>query len=249
MARKTSQNSFLARLGPFLLAGYIRLIHRTLRWRYDGLEQYKALLDSGEPYICAAWHSRLLMLPALAPLQKAPATVLVSEHRDGEVIARIVRQFGLEVRRGSAADPRKPEKNKGGAAALRALKKAMDEGYTVGITPDGPRGPRQRAHAGIAQLSRLTGAPIVPIAYSVKRGKTFSSWDRFLLPFPLPFSRGIFVFGDPILPVEGRNTDPEWLRQRVEDELNRITEKADREMGREPLDPAPIGHLKEAKAR
>lgn len=248
MARKTSPNPLLARLGPALLAFYIRLIHRTLRWRMEGLEQYREFIDSGEPYIAAAWHSRLLMLPVLFKLQKTKATTLISEHRDGEIVARTVRHFGLEVQRGSAADPRKPDKNKGGAAALKALKRALDSGITVGITPDGPRGPRQRAQLGVAQLSRLTGAPIIPITYSVERGKNFSSWDRFLLPFPMPFSKGIFVFGEPILPVEGRKTDPEWLRTRVEDELNRITEKADREMGREPLEPAPAGQFKEANA-
>ena len=82
-------------------------------------------------------------------------------------------------------------------AALREMVKLVRSGGYVGITPDGPRGPRMRASEGVVAAARLTGVPVVPLGISTTRRRLLNSWDRFLLPMPL--SRGVFVWGDPIV--------------------------------------------------
>ncbi|WP_051881312.1 lysophospholipid acyltransferase family protein [Parvularcula oceani] len=239
MARKKSLSPLLLAVLPPLVAGYIRLVHGTVRWERIGDEHHRALIGSGQPFICAFWHSRLLMMPVIKAEQGRDFRMLISEHRDGEVIARVIGHFGIDTARGSAADPRKRDKNKGGAAALKALISSGREGRNTGITPDGPRGPRQRAQPGIAQLARLSGLPVLPMSYSVRRARFLGSWDRFLLP--LPFSRGVFAFGEPVR-IGGRG--PEALergRTEIEEELNRITAACDRMMGHEEVAPARFG--------
>jgi hypothetical protein len=110
--------------------------------------------------------------------------------------------------------------------ALRKLAGEMRRGSDSGIAPDGPRGPRQRAQIGAVLLARLSGCPLVPVTFAASRGKFLSSWDRFFIPYP--FSRGVFVFGDPILVSKHEERSSlEEKRQLLEDELNRITKEAD----------------------
>ena len=115
--------------------------------------------------------------------------------------------------------------------------KIIQSGENVAITPDGPRGPRMRAQAGIVLLARLSGAPIVPATYAVSRRKLASSWDRFVIA--LPFSRGVYLWGAPI--YVARDADEEALenaRLELENSLNDLTEAADRRVGVVPVTPA-----------
>ena len=127
--------------------------------------------------------------------------------------------------------------SKGGAGALRAMLKALKAGDCVGITPDGPRGPRMRASDGIVNVARMSGAPILPATFGVSRGRVLGSWDRFLVAWP--FGRGVIVWGQPI--EVGRDADADALedaRARVEAGLNAVTREADRLSGRPPVEPA-----------
>jgi lysophospholipid acyltransferase (LPLAT)-like uncharacterized protein len=166
--------------------------------------------------ILAFWHSRLLMMPLLC--RKRRVKMLISRHRDGELISRAVRFFPIDSVRGSTT--------RGGVPALRKLVKALQKGSHVAITPDGPRGPRNRAQLGAILLAAGTGRPIVPVTFGASKKKVLKSWDRFL--FPYPFSRGVFVWGDPIWvrPEEGE-AGMEEKRTTLELTLNRITAEAD----------------------
>jgi hypothetical protein len=117
--------------------------------------------------------------------------------------------------------------------------KALKAGDCVGITPDGPRGPRMRASDGAVALARLSGVPIIPATFGAARGRVLQSWDRFLVAWP--FGRGVIVWGDPI--DVARDADAAALgaaRLRVENALNAITAEADRLTGRVPVEPAPV---------
>jgi lysophospholipid acyltransferase (LPLAT)-like uncharacterized protein len=210
---------------------YIRMVHATSRWRVEGGEHAAALWDSDTPFIAAFWHGRLLMLP-YGWRRGKPIELLVSHHRDGRLIARIVGHFGLGTIAGSTS--------RGGTAALRAMLRSLKRGGSVGITPDGPRGPRMRAGGGIADLARLSGAPIVPVAFATSHRRVLGSWDRFILA--LPFSRGVFVWGAPIAapPRDGGEAAGEATRRAVEQALNAVTAEADRLVGQAPIEPAPI---------
>lgn len=196
----------------------IRFLGLTVRQEWIGAEKVHDLWHTGQSVIYVFWHGRLLMMPLIC--QGRRAGVMISHHRDGELITRIIRYFGYYSVRGSSSQD--------GMAALRKLAREMKTGpgSDGGIAPDGPRGPRYQAQSGAVLLARLTGCPLIPVAFGASKGKFLSSWDRFFIPYP--FSRGVFIFGDPIWVTQEENrASMEEKRQLLEDRLNRITEEAD----------------------
>ena len=210
---------------------YIRIVHATSRWTTDGADIPRRLRAEGKPFILAFWHGRMLMIP-MAWQRLAPMHMLISGHRDGRIIADAVRYFGVDSIVGSS--------NQGGTAALRAMVRHVRAGDCVGITPDGPNGPAMRASGGIVAAARLTRAPIVPITYATSRRRILQSWDRFHLA--LPGSRGVFLWGEPILvPAELDEAGSEAWRRRIEDLMIAQTAEADRRVGREATAPGTLG--------
>jgi lysophospholipid acyltransferase (LPLAT)-like uncharacterized protein len=204
------------------IAGYIRFVYFTNRWSTEGADVPHRLRAEGCGFIGAFWHGRMLMIP-MAWRRLAPMHILISQHRDGRIIADAVGRFGVGSIAGST--------QRGGAAALRALLKCLDAGDCVGITPDGPRGPAMVASAGIVNLARLSGAPIVPVTFATSRRRLMMSWDRFHLA--LPFGRGVFLIGEPIAVARDLDaTEFEGVRRLVEARLNGLTIEADRRVGR-----------------
>jgi hypothetical protein len=213
----------------WLGALYIRLVHVTSRFSAVGGEIPRALWDERRAFILCFWHGRLLMIPYCWD-KRRPIRTLTSDHRDGRLLARITAHLGIPTLIGSSS--------RGGASAFRAMIRALAQGESIAITPDGPRGPRMRAQAGIVKLARLSGAPIVPVGYSMKRRRVLDSWDRFLVA--LPFSRGVFVWGDAIEVDSNADRDSiERARHAVEASLNAVTAEADRLCGFPPATPAP----------
>lgn len=156
--------------------------------------------------------------------------MLISSHADGRLIAKTVKWHGISTVTGSSS--------KGGTDALRQMVRLLGEGTTVGITPDGPRGPRMRASDGAIALARLSGAPIVPAAAATSGRRVLSTWDRLIVP--LPFSRGACVWGDPI--AVGRDAtaaDLEQARLTLEESLIAVSNRADAMVGQAAIAPAP----------
>ena len=139
---------------------YIRFVYLTNRWTVEGGEIPRRLRDSGQSFILAFWHGRLLMIP-MAWQRLAPMHMLISAHRDGRIIADAVTYFGVNSIAGST--------RRGGSAALRQMLKQLAAGDCVGITPDGPRGPAMRASIGIVNVARLARVPIVPVVFATRR--------------------------------------------------------------------------------
>jgi hypothetical protein len=179
---------------PRLAGRYLWLILHTNRWTLDGAENF-APHGAGSPAVFSFWHEHLPLMPALAMLARrspsyhaAPIHTLVSKHRDGQVIGAVVRGFGIEPVLGSSS--------RGGATGLRKLLRLLLRGGMIGITPDGPQGPRREAAQGVAQLAALAGVPILPCAAQTSRRIILHTWDRMALP--LPFGRGVVVCGPAI---------------------------------------------------
>jgi lysophospholipid acyltransferase (LPLAT)-like uncharacterized protein len=146
-------------LVPVLAAGWIRLTRLATRLRYENRETLEALRRNGQPCILAFWHGRLFLMPYSYPGKRI--TILISEHRDGEYISRTMRRFGFATARGSTT--------RGGALGLREVLRALRAGRDAAFTPDGPRGPREKVQAGVIAAARLSGAPIVPVAFSCSK--------------------------------------------------------------------------------
>ena len=157
---------------PPVASGMIRLIGRTMRVETRGQEKVDALYRDGRHIILAFWHAQQLMIPL--GYRGAGSTVLISQHGDGEIIARIIARFGHQAVRGSST--------RGGAGALRALIKLGRAGRDVVVTPDGPKGPRQMAKLGVVQLAKATGLPIMPLAFACSKKNSsragIVSWSR-----------------------------------------------------------------------
>ena len=205
-------------------------MYATSRWETRNAEAVHALWDSGTPFIIAFWHGRLFMMPHIWR-QNVPIDLLISHHRDGEILARTVGHFGFDTIRGSTS--------KGGGSALREILRALQSGTSIGFTPDGPRGPRMRASEGIISIAKLAGVPIVPSSYAVSRRKVLRSWDRFTFPFP--FSRGLYIWGTPLSVARDADVEiTEAARLSLEQALNEITDTADRHCDVDAITPEPL---------
>lgn len=230
MTKRLLKNDRVRSALCWVVALYIRLVHRTGRWTVVGRAIPEAVWNDGRPFILSFWHGRLLMMPRAWP-EEHPIHMLISQHRDGQLIARTVGHFGIRTAAGSSS--------RGGSGALRTMLKALKSGENVGITPDGPRGPRQRASDGVIHIARMSGAPVIPLAYAARRRRLLGSWDRFMVP--LPFTRGVFVWGEPLtVPRDAGEADIARLRGELEERMNALTAEADRLVGQPTTTPEPV---------
>jgi lysophospholipid acyltransferase (LPLAT)-like uncharacterized protein len=222
------RNGLVVRAVCWLGAQYIRLVWVTGRWRTIGGDIPREYWNQNKPFIGVFWHGRILMMPCSWDYDN-PINMLISSHRDGQLISRTVSHFGIDTIAGST--------RRGGSGALRAMLGALKKGQCVAITPDGPRGPRMRASVGVANSARLAQVPVIPVTFGATRRRLVSSWDRFVVA--LPFTRGVIIWGNPT--SIARDADEEAVergRQQIEDELNRITAEADRLCDVAPVEPA-----------
>ncbi len=232
--KKIIKSTAMRRFISFLASLYIRLVWLTSRFEVIGAAAPQRKWAAGEPFILSFWHGRLLMMPYSWDRSKQIA-MLISNHRDGELIANTIGHFGLGTVRGSSA--KEGRNAKGGTEALRIMLKTLKAGDYVGITPDGPRGPRMRASDGIVAVARMSGVPVIPATYATKARIRLGTWDRFLVP--LPFTKGVIMWGEPIL--IGKDKGPEaaeQARQTIEQAMNDLADRADRHVGQAPVDPA-----------
>jgi lysophospholipid acyltransferase (LPLAT)-like uncharacterized protein len=225
----------LFRSGPvqsilaWLAAQYIRLLLLTTQWTVICPPETERCLAKGQPFIACFWHGRLIMMRAALP-RGITMHVLISEHRDGQLISRALADLGVATVGASS--------RRGGASALRSLCRLLARGENVGITPDGPRGPRMRAKAGAIKAAQLSGIPILPVSGAVGRRRILGSWDSFCVA--LPFSRGVIQWGEPIrVPRDAGKAETERLRLLLEERLNGLTADADRRFGQTAIVPAP----------
>lgn len=152
----------------------IRALASTWRYRVVGDEVYRALSEEHRPFIFAFWHGQIL--PLLWLHRGQDVAVVISSHRDGEIVARIAERLGMRTIRGSSS--------RGAARALLGVVRELEGGGAVAMTPDGPRGPAQRFATGALVAAQRSGAPIIGIGVSARRGWRLRSWDRFLIPKP-----------------------------------------------------------------
>jgi lysophospholipid acyltransferase (LPLAT)-like uncharacterized protein len=206
---------------PATLSLYLTFVLRTTRWTLDGQEHFRPH-GAGAPAVFAFWHEFLPLMPALSLIARklpfyrpTPIHTLVSRHRDGQFIGAVMRRFGIVPIFGSST--------RGGASGMRNLLTVLRRGDLIGITPDGPQGPRRQAAAGVAQLAALSGVPVVPLAARTTRRIQLDTWDQ--MPVPLPFGRGVMVCG-PAIHVP-RNGWKDFVPV-ITEALNQVAARADR---------------------
>jgi len=149
---------------------------RTLKYHFRYKEPAvdpEVARKTGQRYIYAFFHE-VTLFPAYY-WNWPEMHILISEHRDGELITQVVKRLGFSVVRGSTT--------RGGVRALREMSLRIDQGHLC-VTPDGPRGPRRSVHQGVAYLASRTGLPIVGAGMAFKKPWRAKSWDRFCVPRP-----------------------------------------------------------------
>jgi lysophospholipid acyltransferase (LPLAT)-like uncharacterized protein len=179
--RRRRRIAWAVRVGAVLL----RLLARTWRFREIDGEHMRGLRRRAEPYIAVFWHGELL--PLLWWHRNQGVALLISEHGDGEIIARVARSLGYELVRGSST--------RGAERALLELIRVVSSGSAIGISPDGPRGPAHTFASGALIVSHRSRAPIILVAASASRAWRLRSWDRFLIP--KPFARVTVAYAEP----------------------------------------------------
>jgi lysophospholipid acyltransferase (LPLAT)-like uncharacterized protein len=212
---------------PFL-AWFVARAFRFVYWTNplaEGSDDTAAKLTEYMPPIIALWHGQHI-LSAFDKPRHIPVSAMLSRSADAELNALVLERNGFRTVRGSGGRSRKKSVDKGGARALIALKKTLDAGSVVAMIADIPHGVPRQAGMGIVTLARVSGRPILPVAYATSRRKVLNrTWDKTTIN--LPFGRRSVVFGDPI--YVGRNAGEDELeekRQAVTAGLNAATAKA-----------------------
>ena len=169
----------------------------------------------GRRYIYAFFHEEMLF-PAYY-WNWPTMNILISDHRDGEMITQVVKRLGFGVVRGSST--------RGGARALREMTAKITDGNLC-VTPDGPRGPRRHVHQGTAYLASRTGLPVVGAGMAFKDSWRAKSWDRFCVP--RPWSKAAAVVPAPVfIPPDADRDALEAGRAEIERRMVAATAEAE----------------------
>jgi lysophospholipid acyltransferase (LPLAT)-like uncharacterized protein len=193
----------------------LKLSFYTTRWKVVGGDIPDSYHKNNIPFIVCLWHDRLMIAPCVWKWKKK-LHVLASGHRDGRLMAAIVKSFSMPAIFGSTG--------KNGTAAARKLIQLVRAGEYIAVIPDGPKGPRHKLAPGAIAISRLTKADILPFSFCVKRYYRFDSWDKFIWVWP--FNRGAIVWGKPIPASKLASMSREEAAQYVESKINDASQKA-----------------------
>jgi len=184
-------------------------------WRVEtigGEAGWRSLYQAGTPYIVMAWHEALL--PIIWHHRGRGIAAIVSEARDGQYLAAFARRLGYAIIPGSST--------RGGTRALRAAVRTLQAGVSVGLTPDGPRGPRRELKPGVIIAAQRGGGTIVPVHAEARPTWRLGSWDR--MQVPSPFARIRIAYGEPfrVGPGEHARREAEARARSALEEVTRL---------------------------
>ncbi|AZL15498.1 lysophospholipid acyltransferase family protein [Rickettsiales endosymbiont of Stachyamoeba lipophora] len=201
-------------LFAFLIACYIKLCFLTIRWQGDAKKQLKKFAN--QSIILVFWHGRMLMMPKLWPTPQL-MHVLISHHRDGELIAKVIHFLGYNTIRGSSS--------KGGFQAIKQILRTL-KNESVAITPDGPRGPCFHLGGHLIDIAMMSQRPIVFACFATQNAKIARSWDQMIMP--KLFSKGHLVVSEPItLPKGLAKEDTQQIIIKLNQKFLELTQQAD----------------------
>ena len=215
--KRISKNIFGQKLLGYLVFIITSFTYKSISWKQ--LKKTKGYhYSKKEPIIFCTWHNRLYCGPYLLPTKKLVINALQSSHSDGMMTDILFKLINMKIIYGSS-------KRKGVSAFIQMIK-AIKNGESVAITPDGPKGPKEIVKDGIIKLAQTTGAPIVPLFWKVKNHKILNSWDNFIIPYP--FSIGVYVFGKPIY-VKEKITDKKLfqIKTLIQNEFENLTKEVE----------------------
>jgi lysophospholipid acyltransferase (LPLAT)-like uncharacterized protein len=209
------------RVASGALYHFMRLTHFTQRKPAEFQDPWP-LVEPHLPAIFALWHGQQMLVPFMWP-RGMPVDALISKNADAEINARMLQRMGVRTIRGSGGRDDKQNVNRGGAKALLELRRSLAEGRSVVMIADISHRERRQAGEGVVALARISGRPIIPVAYATSNHYTFeNSWDKATLN--LPFGKRGFAVGGPI--YASKNDDAGSKQREVTEALNDVTRRA-----------------------
>lgn len=226
--KKLGETKFILNFISATLYFYTKFIGKTTRWHTEGIDEFHHLARKHNGVILVIWHGRAAMIPFFKD-KSLPLKALVSLHRDGQMIAGLLKRYNIGIIGASSNE-------KASAGALQLMRTIKDNS-SICIIPDGPRGPRMKMCKSPIYYAWKTGKPIIGASYSIQKSKIITkAWDQMMVPFP--FSKGICKITKPLyIPTDTPEAELEQYRIQMEQELNNLNFECDKYMGLSPVLP------------
>ena len=213
--KKLLKKKFVQNILGFFTFLYIRAVNLTSSIQFENESIPKQFWNNDKPFILAFWHSQLMMI-GFSWKKKQNVNILASSHSDGRFGAIVGKYFNLN-------NIQTQEKDK--SISLRSIFKLLNNNNYIGITPDGPRGPKEIVSEGIIKIAKTSKVPIIPIGFWSSKNFKLKSWDSFLIT--LPFSKCSFVWNEPLeIPYGTDESKLQHYQNLLEKKLNQSIEKA-----------------------
>ena len=221
MIKNFLKNYFIKKFLSLVGALYVYIVYISSKKTFINKDNFDKLILENKSFIYALWHDQLLLSP-FTWQTKNRIDILISKHKDGDIIADLIKCHGFNSIRGSTNNPNK-EKEKNTISSIRKIIKTLKANVSIGITPDGPRGPRHKVSEGTINIARISNKKILPMALAYKEKWVLNTWDKFIIP--KPFNKICIVWGDPI-DIEINKIDVPIQQEALEKSLINITEIA-----------------------
>lgn len=217
MELKKHKRNILRFIGNLLLSNVINVLCKTLKFEYGNKSVVDKLFAENQNLVIAFWHGTMLVPWFINHNKNFGA--LVSNSKDGDLLAKVLSKWNYKVARGSS--------HSGGKEALTTLLNFADKNYSVAITPDGPTGPPHKMKAGAVITAKKAGIPLILIGINYSKKYVLNSWDKFQIP--KPFSKISVVYSDPIFVNKNLSYDETSnIILECETELKNLQSKAEK---------------------
>ena len=213
--KKLLRNFFVQNILGFFTFLYISAVNLTSSIQFENESIPKQFWNNDKPFILAFWHSQLMMI-GFSWKKNKNVNILASGHSDGKFGAIVGKYFNLNNIQTS-------KKNK--SISLKSIFKLLNDNNYIGITPDGPRGPKEIVSEGIIKIAKSSKVPIIPIGFWSSKNFKLKSWDSFLIT--LPFSKCSFVWSKPLeIPNNIHKNQIQYYQKLLQEKINQSVKKA-----------------------
>lgn len=213
--KKLLKHFIVQQLLAFIAFIYILFVKVTSNIKYENIDSPTKYWQNKKPFILAFWHGQLMTFSYTWKINKK-LNILASSHSDGRFGASIAKYFKLN---------NIPISSDGNNLSLRPIFKILNSNNYIAITPDGPRGPKEKVSEGIIKIAKISKVPIIPVGFGSSKNFCLKSWDSFLIT--LPFSKCRIVWGDSItIPENLKDQEIATYKKIIEEKINECVKKA-----------------------
>ncbi|MBU6338521.1 MAG: lysophospholipid acyltransferase family protein [Rickettsiales bacterium] len=233
LLRRITYSWLFQQLICLIVLCYMKLVYHSSKKIFINEEVLIEAVKNKIPLVIPFWHNRLMMIPFVTVKTKKlyhnyNFMTLSSNHGDGRFVGKVMEKIGLISIYGSSKDGRKASRGID-ISNLKQIIKGLKNGLSLGITPDGPRGPNQKINGDIINIAKISKAKILPISYSCSKNKRLNSWDKFYIP--LPFSKLCFYLDNSFIEVPNNLDEKgeEELKNLIENRMNFVQEESQKQ--------------------